>query len=61
MFKCGFPIEIAIKIATVEFDQSKECGWFILSLDEMLLSTLDECVTLSQNRLKQRIKDVQAY
>lgn len=61
MFINGFPVEMAIKVATAEYEASQDCGWFVLSLEEMLLLSVDECVTLSQKRIKERIENAQRY
>lgn len=55
-FKNGFSMPMAIKLAEVELKTSLSSGNFILSIEEMLLHSLDKCVIIAQNRIREKLK-----
>jgi hypothetical protein len=55
-FKNGFSMAMAIKLAEVELKTSLSSGNFVLTIEEMLLHSLDNCVIIAQNRIRENLK-----
>jgi hypothetical protein len=54
-FKNGFSMAMAIKLAEVELKTSLKSGDWILTIEEMLLHSLDKCVIIAQSRIRKKI------
>ena len=57
-FKGGFSIFVATKIAEAELENSLKDKFFVLTIEEMLLLSLDECVELVHERLLNKFKEL---
>jgi hypothetical protein len=57
----GFSCFVAQKLAEAELNESLETGWFILTIEEMLLNSLEDCINFAENRLQDKIKHYLKY
>lgn len=57
-FTCGFNMLYAIKIAESELKNSLIDGDFLITIDELLLYSLDECLEIVTHRQSEFIKKI---